>query len=80
MLMILPLPFLIIEGMTAFETMNGPLRSMSITWRNSAAVISTIGMRLMMPALLTRMSTMPTSFSICATMAFTCSSLVTSQT
>ena len=78
--MILPWPFLIIDGMTAFETMNGPLRSMSITWRKSAALISVIGMRLMMPALLTRMSITPTSFSICATMALTCSSFVTSQT
>ena len=78
--MILPAPFLIIPGITAFDTMNGAFRSTSITWRNSAALISTIGMRLMIPALFTRISTEPSSFSILATSSFTCSSLVTSQT
>ena len=66
-------------GMTAFDTMKGALRSMSTTWRNSSTDISVMGMRLMMPALLTSMSITPSSFSMSATMAFTSSSLVTSQ-
>ena len=45
-----------------------------------AALISVMGMRLMIPALLTRMLMWPTSSVICLTMALTASSLVTSQT
>ena len=78
--MILPWPLRIIEGMTALETMNGAFRSTSTTWRNCSAVISHIGMRLMMPALLTRMSITPTSRSIWATSACTAASSVTSHT
>ena len=77
--MIFPWPFLIIPGMTAFATMNGAFRSMSTTWRKSSALISSIGMRLMMPALFTRMSITPTSSSIFATISLTSSSFVTSQ-
>jgi len=38
--------------------------STSMTWRNCSALISSIGMRLMIPALLTRISITPTSASI----------------
>ena len=55
-------------------------KSTSITCLNSAALISHIGIRLMIPALFTRISITPTSFSICATNAFTASSSVTSHT
>ena len=78
--MILPPPFLIMEGMTALDTMKGAFRSTSMTWRKSLADISSMGMRLMMPALLTRMSMTPTSASTLDTSSFTASSLVTSQT
>ena len=47
---------------------------------NNAGIIKRIPMLEMIPALLTRMSIVPTSFSICATMVSTCSSFVTSQT
>ncbi len=78
--MILPWPFLIMEGMTALATMNGATRSTLMTLLNSEAGISHMGMRRMMPALLTSMSTTPTSASICFTSACTASSLVTSHT
>ena len=80
MLMILPCPFLIIEGITALETMNGAFKSTSTTFLKSLALISTIGILLIMPALLTRISMTPTSSSIFLTKAFTASSSVTSQT
>ncbi|VYT85661.1 Uncharacterised protein [uncultured Clostridium sp.] len=80
MLMIFPCPFSIIPGITALLTMNGAFRSTSTTCRNCAAVISHIGMRLMMPALFTRMSMTPTSWAICFTIACTASSSVTSHT
>ena len=78
--MILPPPFLIMAGITALLTINGAFRSTSMTWRKSMADISTMGMRLMMPALFTRMSMTPTSCSIRATTACTASSSVTSHT
>ena len=80
MLMILPARFSIIAGKTALETMNGAFKSMSITLRKSAASISCIGTRRMIPALLTRISTVPTSFAIVATIACTAGSSVTSHT
>ena len=80
MLMILPWPFLIMEGITALDTIKGAFKSTSMTWRNCSAVISVMGIRLMIPALFTRISMTPTSASIRATMAFTASSLVTSHT
>ena len=46
----------------------------------SAALISVIGMRLMMPALFTRISMTPTSSSICLTRDCTAASTGTSQT
>ena len=78
--MILPPPCWIMSGMTALETMKGAFRSTSMTWRNWAAVISHMGMRLMMPALLTRMLMWPTSSVTCLMKALTASSSVTSQT
>ena len=78
-LIIFPCPFFIIPGMTAFDTIKGALRSISITLRKSSTDISVIGIRLMIPALLTSMSMVPSSFSMSATIAFTCSSSVTSQ-
>ena len=63
-LMILPCPFLIMDGITALDTIKGPFKSISITWRNWAAVISVMGILLMIPALFTRISIIPTSPSI----------------
>ena len=80
MLMILPSRRSIISGRTAEATMNGATRSTSMTAWNSERFISCIGMRLMMPALFTRMSIWPTSSWIFSTRAFTSSSLVTSHT
>ncbi len=77
--MILPLLCSIMCGRTALETINAAFRSMSTTWRKSSTDISTIGILLMMPALLTRMSTGPISSAIFATIAATSSSFVTSQ-
>ena len=78
--MILPWPFLIMDGITALATMKGAFKSTSITWRKSFALISIMGILLMMPALLTRISITPTSSSIFATIAFTASSSQTLQT
>ena len=61
--MILPWPFFSIPGMTALAQTKGPIRSMSTTCRKSSTDISVMGMRLMMPALLTRMSTPPRALS-----------------
>ncbi len=78
-LIILPPPLAIMAGITALETMNGAVRSMSTTSRNSSADISCIGTRRMIPALLTSMSTAPISSAIDATIPRTASSSVTSQ-
>ena len=77
--MILPCPFAIMPGMTAFDTMNGDTTSMSSTSLYSATVISVMGMRRMIPALFTKMSIVPRSQAICATVAATCASSQTSQ-
>ena len=78
--MILPPPRSIIPGITALDTMNGALRSTSMTWRKSEAFISVMGTRLMMPALFTRMSIGATSDSMVLTASATASSSVTSKT
>ena len=80
MLIILPPPFLIIDGITALEQINGATRSTSTTCLNSEACISHIGILLIMPALLTKISITPTSFSICETADKTAFSSVTSKT
>ena len=80
MLMIFPCPFSFIPGITALETMNGAFRSTSMTFLNSSASISSIGFLMMIPALFTRISMIPTSSLILATIAFTCASSVTSHT
>ena len=51
----------IISGRTAADTMYGATRSTSMTAWNSERFISCIGIRLMIPALLTRISIWPTS-------------------
>ena len=79
-LMIFPCPFLIIPGMTALETIKGAFKSTSITCRKSLALISNIGIRLMMPALFTKISIKPTSSSTFLMKSVTDSSSVTSQT
>ena len=46
------------------DTIKGAFKSTSITWRNSAADISHMGILLMIPALFTRISITPTSCSM----------------
>ena len=67
-------------GSTALAVMNGPIRSIFTTCAKSAVSISVIGIRLIMPALFTRISTVPNRCSILDTISFTAASSVTSQT
>ena len=78
--MILPSRFSIMSGRTALEQLNAPPTWTSMTRMKSAWLISTIGTRFIRPALLTRMSTGPTSALIFATIALTASSSDTSAT
>ena len=79
MLTILPRERAIIPRATACVTKNTESRLVAMISRQSASAKSTIGARLVMPALFTRMSIGPMSFSICATDASTVCFLVTSK-
>ena len=79
-LMIFPAFFFIMPGMTAFAMMKGAFRSTSTTLRNASTSISCIGILLIIPALFTRISMTPIFSSMSATIFFTASSSVTSQT
>ena len=63
-----------------FAQIKGAFRSTSMTFLNSSALMSHIGILLIMPALLTKISIMPISASIFFTNAPTAFSSVTSQT
>src|SRR2546430_15379547 len=59
MLMILPRPAFVISGWTAFEQRKALVRLGSRTWCHSASVYSCGCLRMLGPALLTRMATPP---------------------
>tara|TARA_B110000091_G_C13802387_1_gene470850 strand:- start:1066 stop:1821 length:756 start_codon:yes stop_codon:yes gene_type:complete len=80
MLMIFPPPLLIIPFATFLETIKGPTKSTSITALKSSTSMSTIGVLLMIPALFTKISIAPTSFSIFSIASTTSFSSVTSNT
>ncbi len=66
-------------GATARHISHTPVTFVSCTWRNSSNVSSSIGPRMLMPALLIRTSIRPKSATTCATVASICSGSVTSQ-
>ena len=76
--MILPARFWIMSGSTALEQLNAPTMWTSSTFLKSSVSVSSMGLRWMMPALFTRISTGPTSCLIRATMACTAAQSVTS--
>ena len=78
--MILPARFSIMSGSTALAQLKAPTTWTLITRSKSSLLVSSMGLRWMMPALLTRMSTGPTSALIFSTMALTASQSVTSAT
>ncbi|MNE71630.1 hypothetical protein D3C80_1675240 [compost metagenome] len=78
-LMIFPPPRLIIPLTTFLETIKGPVKSTFITASKSATSISIIGVLLIIPALLIRISIGPTSASILLIAAITAFSSVTSN-
>ena len=67
-----------IFGPTARAHSHGPFRLVSITMSQSASVSSSIGPRLLTPALFTRMSIGPSSASTSDTSRVTCSASITS--
>ena len=66
MLMTRPQPRAAMRGPKARAQSHGPLRLVSITASQSASVRSWIGPRMLMPALLIRMSTRPSALSTSA--------------
>ena len=70
---IAPARCLIMAGNSAFVNKNVPLRFTSNTKSQSASVIRTSKPSRVIPALFTRMSTLPKSARICRLTLFTCS-------
>ena len=78
--MILPARLSIMAGSTALEQLKAPTTWTFSTFSKSSVLVSSMGLRWMMPALFTRMSTGPTSAAILSTIAWTASQSVTSAT
>ncbi len=58
----------LIGSPAARQQSQGPFRFVSITWSQSASLSFSIGPRILMPALFTRISSRPKVSSVCATM------------
>src|SRR5450432_1009495 len=80
MLMILPPPTAFMAGYTACEHKNALVRLVLITLSHSASSSACGALRILMPALLTRMSIRPNSRNVRSTMAVTAALSVTSAT
>src|SRR5450755_995665 len=80
MLMILPPPTAFMAGYTACEHKNALVRLVLITLSHSASSSACGALRILMPALLTRMSIRPSSRNVRSTMAVTAALSVTSAT
>src|SRR5450631_481677 len=80
MLMILPPPTAFIAGYTACEHKNALVRLVLITLSHSSSSSACGALRILMPALLTRMSIRPSSRKLRSTMAVTAALSVTSAT
>ncbi len=65
--MMVPPPWSIISGATALEQSQGPLRLTRIVRSQSASVVSSTGLAMWTPALLTRMSTRPSRSTVVRT-------------